>query len=254
MRSVFIRIICLALCVFVFAFYGCVGLDRPSYHEKNVVLHEHDIERGYQRPEFYTRYTEHEHIDRLHNLAVEKFAEKKKFDELVGKLYTAEYSVYTIYSFQNKPEYFLIQEKLIYNFEEFEGKEEFSRYWMGFIEFDEYYIIVDDFHFAEWGVFDESFMQNSRRSALAYRGENPYSINGVLDNKKFYGGFGQFAWIEKNVLMVLETRYAAPDDIGASFSDPAPFGLEVFDEDASSPMLRDCRFVYYDQRVLFDEI
>ncbi len=213
--------------------------NELSYYEKNVQFHEHDIEKGYQRPEFSTKYTEEEHIERLHELAMEKLYRKYGTNGY-------RYEIYTVYSFQLEPEYFLIQEyaqHLISN----KLVEEPCRYWMGFIENDEYYIIVNDFygsivHYGE-DIEDNLYVYNE--SKRAYIGENPYSINGVLDQKKFYGGFGQFAWIENDMFYVLESfEESGSKHLYVYFSNPKPFVMAG---------ARECRFVYYDQRVRFKE-
>ena len=249
MEKVIKRIFCVLMCliilflflvsIFFLSMYVDCGGNEPTYYEKNVKRHQHDMEKGYQRPEFSTKYTEEEHIERLHELAMEKLYRKYGSNGY-------RYEIYTIYSFQLEPEYFLIQEyaqHLISN----KLVEEPCRYWMGFIENDEYYIIVNDFYGSI--IYYSEDIENSLyinwKDERAYLGENPYSINGVLDKKKFYGGFGQFAWIANDMLYVLDSfeEYGSRA-IFVRFSDPKPFDLGGFKE---------CRFVYYDQRVRFKE-
>ncbi|MBE5749545.1 MAG: hypothetical protein E7346_01580 [Clostridiales bacterium] len=172
-------------CVIVFScssFCGChrnTDWAQPPINQYAEHTHKEkaygDGSYGYFRRKYESVYNEEEHIQRI----AEQFKESSLFDVRAG-----EYEVYILYSFQENPEYFLIQ---TYSWDDGEP----FCYYVGHVENDEYYIfnLSRVVKFYEEGK--EGIGLDGNRICV---GENFYSKAGVINARKYYGCMGMFAW------------------------------------------------------------
>ena len=152
---------------------------------------------GYSHPDFETKYTEEEHVQRISARTEEKFAEELKNGTLVS------YDVEIVYAFyDNDPEYFLVN--LEYAKEQegsYQTKDKpsldpekgeyiffFTKYKhiIGFINKDIYYCSLtfyyNDFHY----------------------GQNCYELCGYKNAKKYYGGGHHGVKTDEGVLLIYD--------------------------------------------------
>jgi len=128
------------------------------------------IPSGYERSVYSSKLTEEEHLARIKDIEERNNNGRTKAE------------VYIVYSFDNAPEYFLIQHYRVGE----DGKDIPVYYSFGVIENDKYYLMK--IYCRDKGV------------VKVVDGENPYSLNGVLDKKKYYADrtyystAGIFAW------------------------------------------------------------
>ena len=142
-----------------------------------------NITTGYELSAYSSKLTEEEHVARIKDIEERNNNGRTKTE------------VYIVYSFDNAPEYFLIQH---YSVNE-NGETVPIYYSMGFIENDKYYLM--DIY-----ARDKGFLKK-------IEGENPYSLNSVLDKKKYYadktyyGTASIFAWeTDDGKMMGYDTR------------------------------------------------
>ena len=223
-----------------------LAIKETGYTEKytqRLVRHKHSNDEGYYRPKFVTKYTEEEHRNRIYELAY------KRFNKLAGDLERL-YEVFTLYSLSDEPEYFLIQEYSKDYTKEDLNKKNATRYWVGFIENDKYYL-VDDFR-TVFGMYCEEVAESSEvnffsKEAKAYEGMNPYLLGGVMECKKYYGHNGQFMWEENNLIWGFE-NHAYVYDIAVN----ARKKLALGEKKELNEKSQACRFVYYSEISLLE--
>lgn len=111
---------------------------------------------GYERSAYSSKLTEEEHLARIKDIEERNNNGRTKAE------------VYIVYSFDNAPEYFLIQHYSVN-----ENGEILPVYYnMGFIENDKYYLMdIND---------------DNNYSAKREEGNNPYALNGVMESKKYF--------------------------------------------------------------------
>ena len=148
-KEIFAYIIC-ALCVIVIG----LSIFRPTGHTwiRQTLINV---------PKFSTKYTVEEHLQRLNEIANEKYIGK---EYLGDKFYDLD--IYILYSYAGDPEYFLMEFTYSYTISK-EGEERLGFvYWYshGFIMNDEYYAI---------------FRQ---------QGQSGFRKDSLLDYKKYYDG------------------------------------------------------------------
>ncbi len=147
------------LLIFAMLFGGCI--NNPMQLGTNYLI---------KVPDFTSKYTEEEHLNRI-KTAVMNFYSKDDFlwGEFSYKI--CDCVVYIVYSFDNKPEYFLVEliSKSINNL----SQEDYYAYGylMGFIMEDRYYNYL---------------IYTNLKSGHEY-GQSPYAKNGLLNNKKYIG-------------------------------------------------------------------
>ena len=161
MKRIKIISLILTLINLLFGIFGS-GCIRPKT--------EHPAET--MREPFETAYTIEEHKQRIYDLVRDPPSSYKRFEIVV----------YIMYSFNDYPEYFLVQRYCIngYNLEK-------NDYVYGYIYKDEYYLYGHVEH-DSWGMW-------SGQSDKDYTGLNPYVLAGIPDDyKKYYGECKIFAW------------------------------------------------------------
>lgn len=129
---------------------------------------------GYTHPDFETKYTEEEHIQRILDLTNKKFADAIDTRKIVS------YDVEIVYAFyDNDPEYFLVNleyaEEWSGFYNDYGYELEYTtkyKHIIGFILRDEYYISLPSYH--------TEFKD----------GRNCYEVCGYKDAKKYFG-FGR---------------------------------------------------------------
>lgn len=115
-------------------------------------------------PKFQTQYTEQEHLDKIKTLTEERFRKEVWKESFVPIYEFYDCAVYMIYSFNDNPEYFLVELRYKEKVEENESARFQYKHLFGFIMNDEYY---------QYGAV------HFERSQFA--------ANNLLDNKKYYG-------------------------------------------------------------------
>ena len=161
-------IMCLVVCYFTFW----------RYENSDYCCHSPHYSKGYDRKPYSSELTEEEHLERL------TLAEKEYYN---GRYYS---EVYILYSFDEDPEYFLIQ-RYIPNSSS--GELEPLNYSIGFIEDDKYYLTE-----IRERLYGEGYV-----NCCYISGENPYLEQDVLDAKKYYAekechGYESFFAYEKD--------------------------------------------------------
>ena len=153
----------------------------------------HDMPK---RKPFETQYTIGEHIERI------SLETEKRFTEFINSDDFHSYSVEILYSFAGYPEFFMVEfayqgnvqlgidvsDRIFYN------------YTIGFIEYDEYYIGLS---FSD--SYDNWVFVDGKEFVGA---QNPYSKNGVLNTRKYFGYDSTFAYeIDEEIIVIKSNQF-----------------------------------------------